>query len=194
MITASSHGPSDEISDFPQRTGDWNLRQRRDDRQGGDRSGVPVRPLLDRRHVGLAERQQERRMDEACAQVGGPSSGGPAAAFRCRRSSSSLPSRTFLSGRHDGLYPMRLHRHREPHQGELPHRGRPLALHVRSWSDLLHLATHHPRSGLQRLQERSPGSGEFPDRSEPAFASLSRVRDWSGSSWRAGCLGVTGGG
>ena len=91
----------------------------------------------------------------------------------------SRPVRSY-SGGHDGLHPVRLHGHREPHQGELSYRTRALAVHVLARSDLFHLATDDPRSGLQRLQMRPTGAGEFSDRTEPAFPSLNcRIRDWS---------------
>ena len=121
-------------------------------------------------------------MDASRAEVGTPSSGSSADAFRPGGSSVALPPSAFLSGGHDGLHPVRLHGHREPHQGELSYRTRALAVHVLARPDLFHRATDDPRSGLQRLQMRPTGSGEFSDRTEPAFPSLTLgLRDWS---WR----------
>jgi hypothetical protein len=40
---------------------------------------------------------------------------------------------------------------------------------VRSWPDLLDLATHDPRTGLQRMQKRPFGAGEFSHRAATAF-------------------------
>lgn len=47
-----------------------------------------------------------------------------------------------------------------------------MAFYVRTWPDLLDLAPHDPRPGLQFLQERSSRARQFPGGAEAAFESL----------------------